>query len=619
MLEAVPMASFDPDVWHVMEKRDNALIEDELLHGSVTRKFVYSFDIGGTVVSGISVIGARHLAHHYGGLKHRIVASVRKIGKLFTFTSYPSPGMPMSVQVSALPELEEEPDSYSAIIEIGDIKTGNAVQMESQEARWERRRDGSLFERPQYAKIAQAKAYRNAVLALIPQDVQLVWKARALEAGERDVITQDVIGEKRAGVLQYATRAGIAVDRQAIAAIGWDQISGLSDAARDSREAFTAALYALNLAPGQVAERVEAPAARRSAPPPAGQPQGQQQQRPRQPEPAQGGQAGGQPAGQQPAGQQQPGTQQPGTQQQTTQQPRQQQAPAATRVQTGFAMPLVDEVGEFDPRGDFTDPGLWAEAFLAIADRCFPPDLATLRENNEKALVLAAGYPNVGDLLRGHLPANPRMSPVPLDRNKDGVPQLTRYVNMVRVDLAQMTAERMAEFAAVNRPVWAGLPSDTRTECERAVAQRCSVLGIVVPSTDPAVAAAMAQPEAGQGVFVSPTSDEVAKVDTPAQVAEPAAQVPEAAQQAEPAQVGGPTPPPAQPEPPAGQQAPDRDAEMVELMIIDIEAQPSKDDLEQHIAQSGWQGTAIRLAKERPDLHERLLRTLAAMRMGFSQ
>ncbi len=83
---------FDVDAWHVMEERDNALIADEILHGPGSSKFVYSFAIAGQrePVSGISVVGARHLAAHYKGLKHRVVAAIQKTGALFTFTSYPA-------------------------------------------------------------------------------------------------------------------------------------------------------------------------------------------------------------------------------------------------------------------------------------------------------------------------------------------------------------------------------------------------------------------------------------------------------------------------------------------------------------------------------------------------
>jgi hypothetical protein len=74
---------FDVDAWHVMEERDNALVADEILHGPGSSTFVYQFEIKGTAVAGISVIGARHLANHYKGLKHRLVAAQQKTGALF--------------------------------------------------------------------------------------------------------------------------------------------------------------------------------------------------------------------------------------------------------------------------------------------------------------------------------------------------------------------------------------------------------------------------------------------------------------------------------------------------------------------------------------------------------
>src|SRR5215470_9213911 len=86
-VQAVAGSGWDPDAWHVMERRDEELIADEILNGAGSSKFVYSFDIQGTAVSGISVIGARHLAAHYGGLKHRLVASAQKTGEMFVFTS----------------------------------------------------------------------------------------------------------------------------------------------------------------------------------------------------------------------------------------------------------------------------------------------------------------------------------------------------------------------------------------------------------------------------------------------------------------------------------------------------------------------------------------------------
>ncbi len=243
-----PRGGFDADAYHVMSERDNALIADEILNGAGSTKFVYAFDISGKSVTGISVIGARHLAAEYGGLRHRIVASTRKSGSLFTFTSYPANNSAMNVSCSTIPELREEDDFYSALVEITDVKKGNSIQMEAAENREERRRDGTRYDRPHYQKIAQAKAYRNAVLALIPQDVQIEWADKMLALGKGDKITESVIGEKRSGVLRFAAANGIPMDRHAVEALTMDQIAGLADAARTKERArFTNAAIALGL------------------------------------------------------------------------------------------------------------------------------------------------------------------------------------------------------------------------------------------------------------------------------------------------------------------------------------------------------------------------------------
>ena len=256
-------SGFDPEAWHVINDRDNALIADEVLNGSGSSKFVYQFNLAGTNVTGISVVGARHLASSYGGIKHRMIASTLKRGSLFTFTSYPSDGSPMRVSAQVIPELADEDDFYSALVEITDVKKGNAVQVEHSETRQEKRRDGSRYDRPHYQKIAQAKAYRNGVLSVIPQDVQLEWKEQMLRLGKSDVVTKSVIAEKRAGVLQFAAAKGIPVDRHAIESLTMDQIAGLSEAARTKDAAqFTNAAAALGIVQGAQAEEAaqEAPA-----------------------------------------------------------------------------------------------------------------------------------------------------------------------------------------------------------------------------------------------------------------------------------------------------------------------------------------------------------------------
>lgn len=260
---------FDIDAWHVMEERDNALIADEVLHGPGSSKFVYSFDVAGQrdPVTGISVVGARHLAAHYKGLKHRLVAAMQKTGSLFTFTSYPAENLPMAVSCSVVPELADEDDFYAAICEVIDIKTGNAIQIERRELRYEERRGGGHFERPHYATIAQSKAYRNAVLALVPQDIVIRWKLDMLRLKKEEVITESVIDQKRANVLQFAATKAIALDRQAIDHLTLDQIAGLGDAAREGRlPAFVEAARALGL---EVAQESTEPAKTAAAPAPA--------------------------------------------------------------------------------------------------------------------------------------------------------------------------------------------------------------------------------------------------------------------------------------------------------------------------------------------------------------
>jgi hypothetical protein len=270
-----------------MERRDDQLIADEILHGPGSSKFVYSFAIAGQrePVSGISVVGARHLAAHYKGLKHRLVAAMQKTGALFTFTSYPAENLPMQVSCSIVPELADEDDFYAAVCEMVDIKTGNAIQIERRELRFEERRGGGQFERPNYATIAQSKAYRNAVLALVPQDVAIRWKIEMLRLNKEDVITESVIDQKRANVLQFAAQKAIALDRQAVEHLTLDQIAGLGDAAREGRlPAFVEAAKALGLAaepgalvatpgpPGQQREEMTQEQPGESAPPAAREP-----------------------------------------------------------------------------------------------------------------------------------------------------------------------------------------------------------------------------------------------------------------------------------------------------------------------------------------------------------
>ena len=280
VIQSTTAGGFDPDAWHVLDKRDDTLIEQDLLSGSGSSKFVYSFSLQGTNVVGVSVVGARHLAYHYGGLRHRMIASTEKRGALFTFITYPGDGAGMRVETSYLHDLADEDDFYSCLIEMEDVKKGNRIQVEKRETRREKKRDGGTFERPHFQVIAQSKAYRNAVLALVPQDVQLQWREQQLKLGKGEVVTASVADEKRNGVLRYAAGKGIGINRQALEALTLDQLSGLGDAAREGDGAFRRSALALGiLVAGEPTEAPgEAPAA--SAPP--ADPKPRQPRQPRQ-------------------------------------------------------------------------------------------------------------------------------------------------------------------------------------------------------------------------------------------------------------------------------------------------------------------------------------------------
>ena len=239
---------FDAEAYFVMDKRDNQLIADEIMHGAGSPVFVYNFKIKGKEITGISAIGARHLASHYGRLKHRIVSSIQKTGALHTVISYPSDTMPMAVNVAQILDLRDEPDYYAVLIEVTDLHTGNVIQVEQRESRLEYRDDGSSWDKPHFVKVAQSKAYRNAVLGLMPQDFVLKWKLEMLKLQKGELITESVIDQKRKGILSYTAKEGIPLLRSAINELTMDQIAGLSDAAKEKdRGKFTEALEALSL------------------------------------------------------------------------------------------------------------------------------------------------------------------------------------------------------------------------------------------------------------------------------------------------------------------------------------------------------------------------------------
>jgi len=224
---AAAAPGYSLDTWHAMQSRDDQLIRDQVLHGYSGREYVYEFSISGTKVTGVSVVGARALASAYGGIKSRLVASVDKTGSLFVFKSFE----PLAVKAEIIPQLADEPDFYECVVEVTDIKTGNSIQVRKKETKTERKRDGGTFVRPHYDVIAESKAFRNGVLSIIPQEVIGRFESKCLQVG--DAAKGKTIDQYRDGVIAFATKSGIALDRQAVGQLTYAEISGLGGSVGD--------------------------------------------------------------------------------------------------------------------------------------------------------------------------------------------------------------------------------------------------------------------------------------------------------------------------------------------------------------------------------------------------
>ena len=460
-LEAVRVASgggFDVDAWHVMDARDNALIADEVLNGAGSSKFVYSFPVAGSGdVAGISVVGARHLAAHYGGLKHRLVASVQKIGALHTFTSYPQPEMPMSVQTSVIHDLADEEDYYEAIVEITDLKSGNSIQVAKRENRFEQKRDGSRFERLHYPTIAQSKCYRNGVLAIIPQDIQIKWKLAMLKLEKHDVITADVLGEKRDGVLRFAASRALSLDRQAVEALTMSQIGGLSDAARAGQPSFEAAARALAVLPSS---GVEAPPAR-IEPPPA--------KAAKAPTPRESGAPPPRPPSVAPP-------------------------PESPRRPEAWVGYLVNRDGEMIG-ADFKDPAAFAEALVAEW-RQADDKPGLFAANADTAAEARQLSPAAAEALRAISGPPPEATPapgrleVPIPSNARGAAWVP-YLKALRQSLSSIGADRLGAWSADNVPAVRTAPDSYRLQAVKLIQEHAAAVGAAVPD---AVNALVAKP-----------------------------------------------------------------------------------------------------------------------------
>lgn len=452
--------TFDQDAYAVMNTRDNALIESEILYGQGSSKFVYQFSIGGSgTVSGISVVGARHLAAHYGGMRHKLIGSMQKQGSLFTFTSFPQAGVPMAVSCQVVPELQDEDDFYGAIVEVTDTRTGNMIQVEKRENRFEKKKDGSYFERPHFAIIAQSKAYRNAVLTLIPQDIQVEWRENMLKLAKTDVITTSILDEKRAGVLRFATSKGLAINRLGVDKLTMDQIAGLSDAAREGVAAFKVSALSCGILRGdsfvQLPANSTAPAAA-SGPAPTPAP-----------------------------------TSAPTPAPTPTGAPRNTHAPtpaptaAPAALSRAFAEYMADEVGEMVMDGEdamvFTDPVAFANCLSNLMVSADPAARKMLFENNQEGIWQAA---EISDKAKGILESWRAVAPLPKGAAapeagalvipiKGDRQDFIAFGKMVKAALAAITSMVDIDiWIETNGPTVAKMPTVARRQIEKAILER---------------------------------------------------------------------------------------------------------------------------------------------------
>jgi hypothetical protein len=266
---ALRQGTFDLDFYHAMQARDEALIADEILHGTISGSYTYSISQSGKApIEGISVLGARQLAYENGGIKSEILGSIAKRGPQLVFTSYPHDGHPFSVTVSSLIELKDDPDFYTVYMRTTDIKKGNTVPIEVTEMRYELKSDKSgYYERRHIEKIAQSKGHRNGVLALVSQEVVEAFKKKSLEARKNLDLTESVLDTRRNAITAYAIRKGIPINREKLMTMAMSQIEGIAKSANeDGLEAFTRALAVLGISRVTDIPDSTAPAGQAAAP-----------------------------------------------------------------------------------------------------------------------------------------------------------------------------------------------------------------------------------------------------------------------------------------------------------------------------------------------------------------
>lgn len=486
VLQQTVASGFDADAWHVMQQRDNALIEQEIINGAGSSKFIYNFSIAGTNVSGISAVGARELRAHYGGIETAMLSSWRKEGALFVFTTYPHNGSHSSIETRRIPELADEPDGYNCLMQVRDIKTGNVTVAEKFEKRYESKRDGSSYERPHFATIAQAKAERNGILAIIPQAVQLKWKEEMLKHGKTDTITSSVLAEKRGNVLRFAAAKAIQIDRRMVETLTLDQIAGLGDAAREgATDQFRAAAAALGImATGglqvQVPAQQEAPAETK-APAPKADSKLAETLRDVAKEAVEKKAAVDLAA-------------------------QQQAAPAAQTSAPSFVAYLLDEDGNM--LSTVRDPVIYARDLLAqIAKTDEQWHEAIIEQNAEYIAAAREASLEAADLLakvdgdpgdKGELTLPSAVVAIPV--NDKGAPQLKSYLEALRTSLnAHGTgAENLMHWLDANAETIGKVSAATRRMIDKMIADHKTVLGMGKPPAPAAEPHEQAGPQVQQ-------------------------------------------------------------------------------------------------------------------------
>jgi hypothetical protein len=154
----------DTDAFLQMDSRDEAQIVRELM-GEYIDEYVYSFDAGGKKVVGVSWAGIEEASRQYGGIKVRIV------------------------------ERNENDEHIECIIEATDSRTGSVRLGIACQAKVEKLRDGKTRPDPFARQKVMAKAQRNAIRALLPQQLLKAWVMAKRQGKPLPHVTREVIAE----------------------------------------------------------------------------------------------------------------------------------------------------------------------------------------------------------------------------------------------------------------------------------------------------------------------------------------------------------------------------------------------------------------------------------------